>query len=99
MNKLKRRYPAFIDGFEETAHEFETIEELMEIDWVKHVSEQPDFYRFSISRHKPVKDLSPSLFPVGFLMAEMKEGSKHYAIGKFMEIDDNLNLPKWEGRK
>ena len=33
--KVKRRFPNYVVGFEETTHEFKTIDDLKEIDWIK----------------------------------------------------------------
>jgi len=40
--KIKRRYPNFFTGFEETEHEVSTKEELMNIDWIKNYNKIPN---------------------------------------------------------
>jgi len=35
--KIKRRFPNFFSGFEETEHEVSNNKELLDIDWVKHL--------------------------------------------------------------
>jgi len=40
--KVKRRFPNFFTGFEETEHEVTSKEELLELDWVKNLLEIPN---------------------------------------------------------
>ena len=35
--KIKRRFPNYFSGFEETEHEVKTREELEHIDWIEHM--------------------------------------------------------------
>jgi hypothetical protein len=41
--KLKRRFPNFFTGFEETEHEVNSLEDLHNIDWIKHLNEIPNW--------------------------------------------------------
>ena len=40
--RIKRRFPNFFTGFEETEHEVTSKEELLELDWVKHLLTIPN---------------------------------------------------------
>lgn len=42
-NKVKRRYPAFFSGFEETENEFTTEAEFWKIEWVREIASYPAF--------------------------------------------------------
>lgn len=82
MNILKRRFPNFVDvdDSQRTIHQFETMEEFLEIDWIKSQLNFPNFYRFSVSKEN--------------LMLELNEGKEWWVIGIF-ETRDSLDLPKW----
>jgi hypothetical protein len=81
MNILKRRFPKCVDvdNKNKTIHCFETMEEFLEIDWIKSKVNEQDFYRFSVSGNN--------------LMLELKEGREWWVIGIF-ETRDSLELPK-----
>ena len=40
--KIKRRFPNFFSGFEETEHEVNSLAELLEIPWIKAYDEIPN---------------------------------------------------------
>lgn len=85
--KVKRRFPNFFSGFEETEHEVNTLEELLELDWIKAYKEIPNhmgvFYAHNDSKLEPNPDMLMSLtrskngeviyFVVGFIFGD---GSK-----------------------
>ena len=65
-NRIVQHLPGYIDfGIEIVA--FDTLEELLAIEWVKWWSDHPGFYRFSLDNH---------------LMAEFDNGYKWYALGR-----------------
>lgn len=41
---IKRRYPAFFTGFEETEHEVSTKEDVLNINWIKDIQKVPGHY-------------------------------------------------------
>lgn len=79
MPKITQYKPAFFEGFENKVVEFTTNEELFNIDFVKRFSENPKFYRYSVSDNK--------------LMCELDEGKDWYVIG-FIEGDVDLPVWK-----
>jgi len=51
--KIKRRFPNYMTGFEETEHFVDTVEELEKVDWIDNwKSEASGFYKFAISKSK-----------------------------------------------
>ena len=64
--RLKRRFPNFFSGFEETEHEVNTLDELLEIPWVKAYSENPKFigvyYAPNDSKFEPAPDYLMALW-------------------------------------
>ena len=80
---IRQYRPAFFEGFENETVQFNTLEEMLAIPWVKNFAANPDFYRFSISdRH---------------LMAEYRAGREWRVVG-FLR-DPNVGLPAWEQPK
>ena len=86
MNKLKRRRPGYFTGFEDTEHEFNTLEEMLEIDWIDGFTKQHNFHQFSIGDKSNIG--KPAL------MAELNEGESWWVIGWLDHAVEGL--PKWE---
>jgi hypothetical protein len=94
--KIKRRFPNFFSGFEdeETEHEVNSYEELIEIPWIKAYKEIPNhmgvFYAHHDSQFEPNPDLLMALtrkkngevvyFVVGYI----------YGNGAELELTDYL---------
>jgi len=89
--KVKRRYPNYFSGFDETEHEINTLEELKEIDWIKGYDKIPGHMGvfYSPAGMKGSPDLLMSLskgeddeviyFVVGYIYGDAKElGLKNY---------------------
>jgi len=83
--RLKRRFPNFFEGFEETEHEVNTQDELLEIPWIKAYDEIPNHmgvfyapknypdspdYLMSLSRGE---DDEVIFFVVGYIFGDAKE--------------------------
>jgi hypothetical protein len=83
--KVKRRFPNFFSGFEETEHEVTTQEELLEIPWIKAYDEipnhmgvfyapkdHPDYpdYLMSLARKE---DGEVIFFVVGYIFGDARE--------------------------
>jgi hypothetical protein len=72
--------------------EFQTVDELFGIDWIKSFTDIHDFYKFSISKHPEyngsIKDL---------LISEYEEGRKWWVVGYF--LDESPDLPLWKPNK
>ena len=65
-NRIVQHLPGYID-FDIECVGFDTLEELLNIEWVKWWSERPKFYRYSCDE---------------YLMAEFDDGYKWYALGR-----------------
>ena len=50
--KVKRRFPNYFTGFEETDHEVNSKEELLEIDWIKEYENIPNHMGVFYSSHE-----------------------------------------------
>lgn len=86
-NKIRQHVPAFFEGFEPETVEFETVEQLLDIPWVHHFTEHPEFYRFSL--HRDCRTL----------MAEYKDGAYWLVVGFIMHPMWHVSpekLPRWE---
>lgn len=66
-NRIVEHIPNFASGFEPRCVGFDTLEELMEIPWVKSWKEAPQFHRYSAD---------------SYLMVEREDGYWWWAIGK-----------------
>jgi len=90
MNKLRRRFPNCFTGYEETEHEFSTLEEMLEIDWVKNATQQPDYHQLSVGSENWGDKKS--------LMIELNDGNTWFVIG-WLWLENEIDLPKWEHPK
>ena len=86
MNIIHRHFPVYVDS-EPCSQSFNTLEELLNIDWVNIWATCKDFYRFSIS----VGNSRP------MLMAELRDGYSWWVLG-YLENLDGIDLPKWEAK-
>ena len=73
-NRIVQHFPAYME-FDQECVGFDTLEELLEISWVKHFSTLKGFYRYTAN---------------DYLMAEMDGGYKWWAIGKLRKSIDKL---------
>ena len=73
-NRIVQHLPGYID-FDIECVGFDTLNELLEIEWVKWWSEQKGFCRYSADDH---------------LMAEFNEGYEWYALGKLRHPVEGL---------
>jgi len=90
MATIKQRIPNWADIPAKTS-EFNSLEELLKIDFVEHFKGLNNFYRYSIS--KEVYQFHKS----SFLMCELDEGKKWWVVGFLDDADELvLKLPKWE---
>ncbi len=78
-NKITQEIPPWSDMKPKTA-EFDTMDELTAISWVKNWASGDDFHRLSLSGNA--------------LMSEMNGGRKWWVIG-YIARPDLLDLPKW----
>jgi hypothetical protein len=70
-----------VEGYPKALVEFDTLDELLAIPWVKNFSDLKTFYRYSVSGK--------------CLMAEYRGGREWWVIGLLRHND--IELPKWEG--
>lgn len=85
MKTFKKHIPnACKDGNElDEINEFNSLEELLEIPYVKKQTDRKTFYRYSLSENH--------------LMAEYESGYNWWVLGFINDIS-NLDLPKWEAK-
>lgn len=84
---IRQHIPNFVSGFNPAIEEFKTLDELLNLDFVKRFSDgDPNFYRFS------VKDYVTRVH----LMAEYDEGRTWWVVGYINGIaKDDIGLPQW----
>lgn len=86
--KIIQHVPTFVEC-EPKKGEFSTLEELLNIDFVKYFSTEKDFYRFSVSNLK-VSHL---------LMAEQENGLRWWVVGNLIDAEEIISqLPEWEAK-
>lgn len=92
MNKIKQHIPNWVDGYEPEITEFNTLDELLAIPWVKKWTTIPEFYRFSASSDQSAdRFLVPEMT---HLMAELKQGREWWVVGL---MKHNVpELPEWK---
>ena len=81
--KIKQYMPNYFDGFPLEEAEFESVEELRKIPFVKRWIEGPHFERFSLNCSKSSVAL----------MAELREGKEWWVVG-FIS-GGKPDLPRW----
>ncbi len=84
MTKIKQYRPAFFEGFKNEIADFKTLEELLDIEWIKSFKSET-FFQFSISVSVPRP----------LLMAEYNFGKDWLVVGLFSS-DPTIDLPKWK---
>lgn len=85
INKFRPRYPAFVDAPSDTTEiEFNTIEDLLHVEFVKRFADDPQFDCFRKSDN--------------VLMAIYNDGYTWIAVG-YVEFPDLLDLPEWDKGK
>ena len=80
INKLYQHFPAFCEGFKPEIVEFDTVDDLRNIKWVKSWETNKHFYKWAKSNNK--------------LMALMEEGKTWFVVGK-IEKPELIDLPEW----
>jgi len=76
---IKQYRPAYFSGYENKTNNFNSLDELLNIEWVKSFSEYKDFFRFSI-------EIADEREKNHTLLAEYKNGESWYVIG-FIDKD------------
>ena len=91
--KAEQYRPNFFSGFEQSKNDFNTTEELLNIEWVKSFKEDPNFHQFSITRDESgILDK-----PQHTLMAEYENGFKWWVVAfiRDKDISGIKDLPEW----
>lgn len=84
--QIRQRYPNFITGFESAIVDFNTVEELEQIDFVKRWTSKPEFVRLSEGK--------------GVLMVEQNDNT-YWGIAYLKNLQgeptdlSDLGLPAW----
>lgn len=84
MNKIKRYRPAYFSGYEDESASFNSLDDLMKIEWIASWTEHKDFHQFSISREQ-------------WLMCEVKDGTQWWVVGYFEQVYNDVakSFPIW----
>lgn len=90
--KVKRRFPNFVSGFDETEHTVYSMEELLEVDWIKHITDGESFHKLAIGREER-EDIPDTLMVVTHYDQEYGGCKLWWVIGYVLEGD--LDLPEW----
>ncbi len=92
MAKITRHIPSFMEGVEAKTCEFNSVEELLTIDWVDNFTKRSrmTFYQFSVSR---------PWYAEAALMAEYDDGTTWAVVGYFKDGEVVSELPNWEPKK
>lgn len=88
MNLIKRHIPGFVDHEEEDLVEvqFNTTEELLNIEWVKKWRDHPDFNFFVKDRAEHFGRFNAILFVM--TVDDTPDNKVHYYPLGFMEVED-----------
>ena len=76
MAVIQQHRPSFFTGFTNEKRQYTSLEDLLTIDFVNQFTKSPGFFRFSVSRLDPTKQI--------ILMAEYKEGYENADEVKIM---------------
>jgi hypothetical protein len=79
-NSIRQHRPDFVEGYPKALVEFDTLEELLAIPWVKNFSVLKTFHRYSVSGN--------------CLIAEYRNGREWWVVGLLKNND--VGLPKWD---
>ena len=82
--KITQYRPSYYSGYDNEEVNFNTLDELLNISWVKRFSDDEDFYRYSCSD--------------GLLMAECNKGYDWHVIGS-LDCPFVSGLPKWKAKE
>jgi hypothetical protein len=82
--KITQYRPSYYSGYDNKEVEFNTLDELLNISWVKSFSDDESFYRYSCSD--------------GLLMAECNKGYDWHVIGS-LDCPFVSGLPKWKAKE
>jgi hypothetical protein len=103
MPTIKQYRPGFFTGFENEVKEFNSLEELLNLDFVKNFKNtlddkpNPHFHQFSISNHAGKRGYEDEY--TNILMAEFKDGSEWWVVGYISETEIVNQLPVWEPKE
>lgn len=85
MNRFKKHIPSFVDTDQENPwYEFETTDDLLNLEVVKQYREEKEFCHFALADDS--------------LMAVTHNGYRWHVVG-YIEKSEEIFLPKWEPKK
>ena len=87
---FRQHVPNSCEGVDPIVQCFDTLEELLNIPFVKQWIKDKDFYRYSINPDGENKWM---------LMQETNKGKSWWVIGYLRNCKGGLKLPKWEPKK
>ena len=87
--KITQYFPAFFEGFTPQTAEFETLEELLNIPFVKRVSWFVDFSGYVMSNGQNLD----GKVDAEYLMATSQDGKEWWVIGRI--TGGTVDLPTW----
>ncbi len=100
MGTIKQYRPGYFTGYENEIKEFNSLEELLELDFVvnfrktPNISIDPKFHQYSISKNSS----GSSEFPY-VLMAEFRNGTEWWVVGYISETEIIKELPVWNPKE
>jgi len=94
MAKFTEHRPGFVSGFENHSYEFETKEELLDIEYIKQWANDSEFHRFSIR-----KDYSDVPGKEHVLIAEIDKGQEWWRVGYISQTEVVNEFPKWVAKR
>lgn len=94
--KIKRRFPNFVTGFEETEHQVTNRDELEKIEWVDDMMKSPDFYMLATDKSDR-DDIPHSLMILTHYNEEYGGCKSWWVVGYIIGGDiESLDLPQWQ---
>lgn len=93
--KIKRRFPNYFSGFEETEHEVNSKKELLNIDWIKNYKDIPGWMGLYYSPNNSKNGNVPN---PDFLMSLSKEKDKviYFVVGYIYGDGSELGLEDYK---
>lgn len=97
--RVRQHVPSFVDGVEPRKTYVFNTEDLEQLEFIRHWSQQQMFYRFSVHRNY----YDPEFDGKGthLMLAEFDHG-KHWWVIAYLRGDDSLEIlakyPEWESK-
>lgn len=92
MIKFRQHIPGTIECDQAITGEVESLDELLNLDFIKNFSSDKDFVRFSISKHEG-RALNYCLMAEVWPYKKDKKGFSWWVVAY---LDNNMGLPEWD---